>query len=41
MHNIIFIRRRFPKHSSSIIAVLFVISCLLLTIGIGLAIAMH
>ena len=38
MHNIKFIRRRFPNHGNQIIATLFIISALLLALGIGLAI---
>jgi hypothetical protein len=36
MHNIIFIRRRFPKSYRTIIAVLFCLSLSALAIGVGL-----
>jgi hypothetical protein len=38
MHNIKLIRRHFPNQAGKIIATLFIISCLLLALGIGLAI---
>ena len=36
MHNIFFIRRRFPNQSGKIIFTLFVGSALLLLLGVGL-----
>lgn len=36
MHNIFFIRKRFPNHHVTIIAILGVLSCLILGLGLAL-----
>lgn len=36
MHNIFFIRKRFPNHHVRLIAILAVLSCLILGLGLAL-----
>ena len=40
MHNLFFIRRRFPNQATTIIAVIGVLSCLILGLGIAVLLFM-
>lgn len=40
MHNLFLIRRRFPNHATTIIALIGVLSCLILGLGITLLLFM-
>ena len=40
MHNLIFIRRRFPTHHVTIIAIIGALSCLALGLGVALLLLM-